>query len=99
MNHAALLFLCSMPERCSGLGSLCRATTGIFSAKNMCYTDLLTQKKDIKRQKEKLEKLKEVEEKELAKNEANNAFVWSESMRIATERFDDIDNRMWILGL
>ncbi|KAK0237992.1 cytochrome P450 [Armillaria nabsnona] len=27
-------------------------------------------------------------------NEANNAFVWSESMRIATEWFADIDNRM-----
>ncbi|KAK0192740.1 cytochrome P450, partial [Armillaria mellea] len=27
-------------------------------------------------------------------NEANNAFVWSESMRIGTEWFADIDNRM-----
>ncbi|KAK0495923.1 cytochrome P450 [Armillaria luteobubalina] len=27
-------------------------------------------------------------------NEANNAFVWSESMHIATEWFADIDNRM-----
>ncbi|KAG7448724.1 cytochrome P450 [Guyanagaster necrorhizus] len=28
-------------------------------------------------------------------NEANNAFVWTESMRIATEWFSDIDNRMY----